>query len=82
MTTAPRGAAIVSLCDQRREQRLHTRPSAPNQLTRNLDRLRAYRRAVCAWDEADGRYRLPQPGDFGLEIPNLRPSHVLLDDSA
>jgi len=31
MTTAPRGAAIVSLCDWRREQRLHTRLSAPDQ---------------------------------------------------
>ena len=78
MTTAPRGAAIVDFFERRRKHRLHSRSTAPNQLAQSLDRLRTYRRALDAWDQTGGNRPMPQPSDFDLELPNLRPSWIHL----
>jgi hypothetical protein len=75
---APRaGAAIINL-DRRRSHRPSTACCSQNQLTRSLDRLRAYRQALDAWDAADGNRPMPQPADYSLDLPNLRPSWIYL----
>ena len=70
------GAAILKLQDRRQERRLSPVGCPRNQLSVRLDRLQAYRRALDEWDEAQGRYPMPQPVHFGLMLPNLRPSDV------
>ncbi len=42
----------------------------------SLDRLNRYRAALDRWHHHGRRERLPQPGDFGLDLPDLKPGDV------
>jgi len=77
MTTAPRGAAIVDFCERRRKHRLHIRSAARNQLIEPLRRLKALREELDLWNEAEGNRPMPRPADFGIRLPDLRPSEIL-----
>jgi hypothetical protein len=41
-----------------------------------LGALRRYRYEVEIWNALGGRYALPQPSQFGLALPSLRPSQI------
>ena len=42
-----------------------------------LQRLGQLRRAIDKWATEGGSGRLPQPRDFGLRLPDLRPEEVI-----
>lgn len=41
-----------------------------------LHRLAWLRQELNLWNEAEGNRPMPQPRDFGLNLPNLRPSEI------
>ena len=47
-----------------------------NYLNEPLRRLRWLRQELDLWPEAAGAHPMPQPRDFGIPLPNLRPSEV------
>ena len=42
-----------------------------------LARLQKLRRALDHWNLAEGRYQMPQPSDFGINLTSAKPSDVL-----
>lgn len=45
-------------------------------LTEHLRRLQWLRQELDLWNEAEGSRPMPQPADFGLDMPGLKPSEV------
>ena len=45
-------------------------------LNEPLRRLAWYRRELDGWDADAGARALPQPVDFGLDLPDLKPSEI------
>ena len=51
-------------------------PQDPSCLCEPLRRLQWLRQELDLWNEAHGAHPMPQPRDFGIPLPNLRPSDV------
>ena len=50
--------------------------SQGSHLNEPLRRLAWLRQELDLWNTAEGQRPMPQPSDFGLDLPNLRPSEV------
>ena len=48
----------------------------PHRLCEPLRRLRWLRQEIDFWNQAEANRPMPQPRDFGIRLPNLKPSDV------
>ena len=55
---------------------LPRRSSNGSRLVEPLRQLHWLRQALDLWNEAEGNRPMPQPEDYGIRLPRLRPSEV------
>ena len=65
--------------DKNKQHPLHTLPPLRLQARHqaSLDRLARYRAAIDHWRTSSAEGPMPQPRDFGINLPDLDPAQVL-----